>query len=132
MITHRSIEEGIAMEKGKNTEEYFRACSVIEMNELDMLRMEIEEKTTVRVVSDCGEVIVTATIGKQELMPGMCHIRQGVWANQIVPTGTQSTGVPQFSGFKVTVTPAPGAQVKKARDLIFESLGLWRGDVKST
>jgi len=74
MITHRSIEEGIAIEKGKNTREYFDACSVIEMNELDMLRMDIDENSTVRVFSECGEVIVTAIIGKQELGPGVCHI----------------------------------------------------------
>jgi len=124
MITQRSIEEGIAMEKGKQSKEYFDACSVIEMNELDMLRMGIEEDSPVRVVSECGNVIVTAIIGIQELPPGVCHIRQGVWANQIVPIRTQSTGVPQYSGFPVTITPAPGSQVRSARDLICESVGV--------
>ena len=103
MITYRSIEESVAMEKGKYTPEYFKACSIIEMNDLDMLQMGIEEDTTVRVRSECGEVIVTVIIGQQELRPGVCHIRQGVWANQIVPCRTQSTGVPQYSGFLVTV-----------------------------
>ncbi|KAF5091502.1 molybdopterin dinucleotide-binding protein [Methanospirillum sp. J.3.6.1-F.2.7.3] len=132
MITHRSIEEGIAMEKGKQSREYFDACSVIEMNDLDMLRMGIEEDSPVRVVSECGEVVVTAIIGIQELPPGMCHIRQGVWANQIVPIRTQSTGVPQYSGFPVTVTPAPELKVRSARDLICESVGMWREDAENS
>lgn len=112
------------MEIGKQSREYYDACSIIEMNELDMLQMDIEEGSPVRVVSECGEVIVTAIIGKQELSPGLCNIRQGVWANQIVPCRTQSTGVPQFSGFPVTVAPALGARVRGARELIFESVGM--------
>lgn len=122
MITQRSIEEGIALEKGKHTKEYFDACSIIEMNELDMLRLSIEENSPVKVKSECGEVIVKAIVGIQELPEGICHIRQGVWANQIVPCRTYSTGVPQYSGFPVTVTPAPGSIVRGARELLFESV----------
>ena len=36
MITQRSIEEGVAMEKGKTTPEYFEACSIIEMHDDDV------------------------------------------------------------------------------------------------
>lgn len=112
------------MEKGKNSREYFNACSVIEMNELDMLRMGIEENTPVRVRSECGEVIVKAIYGIQTLSPGICHIRQGVWANQIVPGRTQSTGVPQYSGFPVCIFPAPNEKVRSARELIFQAVGM--------
>ena len=129
MITHRSVEEGIAMEKGKNTKEYFAACSVIEMNELDMLRMGIEENSEVRIRSECGEVIVTAIRGYQELSPGVCHIRQGVWANQIVPARTQSTGVPQYSGFPVTIEPTHGERVRGAKELLFTALDMNQEDL---
>jgi len=63
------------MEKGKQSKEYFDACSVIEMNELDMLMLGIEENTPVLVKSECGQVVVTAIVGLQILKPGMCHIR---------------------------------------------------------
>ena len=132
MITHRSIEEGVAMEIGKFSSEYFKACSIIEMNDLDMLQIGIEEKSPVKVVSECGEVVVTAIVGKQELPKGVCHIRQGIWANQIVPCNTFSTGVPQYSGFPVTVTPAPGTPVRSARDLLYESVGMRRIDAQSS
>jgi hypothetical protein len=33
MITQRAVEEGIAMEIGKTSRQYFDACSIIEMNE---------------------------------------------------------------------------------------------------
>ncbi|NLV27058.1 MAG: molybdopterin dinucleotide-binding protein [Methanomicrobiales archaeon] len=133
MITQRSIEEGIAMEKGKNSREYFDACSVIEMNELDMSRMGIEENTPVRVRSECGEVVVKAICGIQTLNPGICHIRQGVWANQVVPCKTQSTGVPQYSGFPVCVFPAPHEKVLSAKELIFQAVGMgWISDAKNS
>lgn len=126
MITHRAIEEGIAMEIGKTSPEYYKACSLIEMNELDMDILGIAENTNVQVFSECGQVIVTAVIGKQICDPGLCHIRQGVWANQIVPSRTQSTGAPQYSGFLVTVEPAPNERVKSALELIQSAVGLWK------
>lgn len=132
MITHRSIEEGIAMEKGKNSMDYYTACSVVEMNELDMLRLGIEENTPVRIQSAGGEVIVRAITGVQSLPPGLCHIRQGVWANQIVPGTTQSAGAPQYSGFQVTVTPAPGQRILPARELVLRSVGMWNGEDDAT
>ncbi|MDD1724083.1 MAG: molybdopterin dinucleotide-binding protein [Methanospirillum sp.] len=132
MITHRSIEEGIALEKGKNSREYYDACTVIEMSELDMFRLGIEENTPVRVFSSSGEVIVRAITGIQSLPPGVCHIRQGVWANQIVPAITQSAGAPQYSGFEVTVTPAPGERILHARELVLRSVGMWTGEDDAT
>ncbi len=127
MITHRAIEEGIAMEIGKTSPEYFRACSIIEMNEIDMDILEIAEHNTVRVISECGQVIVTAIIGEQTCEQGLCHIRQGAWANQIVPSRTQSTGAPQYSGFPVTVEPAPHEKIKSALELVQGSVGMWNG-----
>ena len=41
LITQRAIEEGVAMEKGKTTPEYFEACSIIEMNPEDIQRLGI-------------------------------------------------------------------------------------------
>lgn len=128
MITHRAIEEGIAMEIGKTSPEYFEACSLIEMNELDMDILGITERTNVRVTSESGQVIVKAIIGEQTCEQGLCHIRQGVWANQIVPSRTQSTGAPQYSGFQVTVQPAPDERIQSALELIQRAVGMWPGD----
>ncbi len=124
LITHRSIEEGVAMEIGKDSPEYFRSCSIIEMNELDMVERDIPENSIVRVSSEAGEVIVRAIIAVQECYPGLCHMRQGIWANQIVPARTQSAGAPQYSGFPVTVTPAPEESIRSVRELILKTAGM--------
>ncbi|MCC7565878.1 MAG: molybdopterin dinucleotide-binding protein [Methanomicrobiaceae archaeon] len=127
MITQRSIEEGQAMEKGKTTQEYFKACSVVEMNPDDMKRLGILINTNVKVTSEVGDVIVKAITPTQFCPPGLAHIRQGVWANQIVPPRTQSTGVPQYSGFPVTIEPARNERIKSALELVQGSVGLWKG-----
>ncbi|MDD4126305.1 MAG: molybdopterin dinucleotide binding domain-containing protein [Methanomicrobium sp.] len=126
MITQRSIEEGIAMEIGKTSPQYFEACSLLEMNEEDINELGINPNTNVKVTSESGEVIVKAVVARQTCYRGLCHIRQGVWANQVVPPRTQSTGEPQYSGFPVTVEPAPMEQIKTALECVQGAVGLWK------
>ncbi len=116
------------MEIGKLSPEYFQACSLIEMNELDMDLLGIGERDTVRVTSESGYVVVQAIIARQTCDPGLCMMRQGVWANQVVPCRTQSTGAPQYSGFPVTVRPAPGERIRPALELVFDAVGLGGGN----
>lgn len=127
MITQRAIEEGAAMEKGKTNPDYFDACTVCEMHPDDMKKAGIWKNTNVRVTSECGSVIVKAIEPTQYVPPGLAHIRQGVWANQVVPPRTQSTGTPQYSGFPVTIEPAPQEKLKTALQLVQGSVGLWKG-----
>ena len=103
MITQRSIEEGAAMEKGKTNPDYFEACSIIELNPEDMKKAGIWVNSNVKVTSECGTVVVKCIHATQYCPPGLAHIRQGVWANQVVPPRTQCTGTPQYSGFPVTI-----------------------------
>lgn len=128
MITQRAVEEGIAMEIGKTSPQYFEACSIIEMNEGDIEDLGITPNTNVKVTSESGEVIVKAVIARQTCYKGLCHIRQGVWANQVVPPRTQSTGEPQYSGFPVIVEPAPNEKIKTALECVQGAVGLWKGD----
>jgi formylmethanofuran dehydrogenase subunit D len=128
MITQRAVEEGIAMEKGKTSPEYYEVCSIVEMNIEDIKRLDIMRNTNVRVTSESGDVIVKAVEAGQYCPPGLAHIRQGVWANQVVPPRTQSTGVPQYSGFPVTIEPAPEERVKGALELVQGAVGLWKGE----
>ncbi|MBP2134062.1 formylmethanofuran dehydrogenase subunit D [Methanomicrobium sp. W14] len=128
MITQRSIEEGIAMEIGKPSPEYFDACALIEMNEDDIKELGITPNTNVKVTSESGEVVVKAIVARQSCYRGLCHIRQSVWANQVVPPRTQSTGEPQYSGFPVIVEPAPNERIKSALECVQGAVGLWKGD----
>ena len=94
MITQRSIEEGAAMEKGKTNPDYFEACSIIEMNPEDMKKSGIWKNSNVKVTSECGTVVVKCIHATQYCPPGLAHIRQGVWANQVVPPRTSQPAPP--------------------------------------
>lgn len=115
------------MEQGKTNPNYFDACSICEINPEDMKKLGIWKNTNVRVTSECGSVIVKAIEPSQYCPPGLAHIRQGVWANQVVPPRTQSTGTPQYSGFPVTIEPAINEKLKTALELVQGSVGLWKG-----
>ena len=127
MVTQRAVEEGRAMESGKTTALYFDVCSVIEMNADDIKELGIDLNSNVKVTSECGEVIVKAIVARQTCPKGLCHIRQGVWANQVVPPRTQSTGEPQYSGFPVTVEPAPHERIVPAVELVQKACNKWNG-----
>lgn len=124
LITQRSIDEGIAMEKGKTSPEYFEACSIIEMHDEDITKLGIYPNQNVLVTSESGNVIVKAVKARQAVYPGLAHIPQGVWANQVVPPRTQATGEPQYSGFPVTVVPAIEVERKSALELVQGAVGL--------
>lgn len=128
MITQRSIEEGVAMEKGKTTPDYFEACSIIELHDDDVRTLGLVPNQLVKVTSECGTVVVKVVKGRQSLYPGLAFIPQGVWANQVVPPRTQATGEPQYSGFPVTVEPVTGERRKSALELVQSAVGLWKGD----
>ena len=126
MITQRSIEEGAAMEKGKTNPDYFDACSIIELNPEDMKKAGIKKSANVRVVSECGSVIVKASYLHPVCATGSCSYSPGRLGKP-VPPRTQSTGTPRYSGFPVTIEPAPDEKLKTALELVQGSVGLWRG-----
>ena len=68
---------------------------------------------TVKVTSECGSVIVKAVKGRQTLYPGLAFIPQGVYANQMSRHGLRQPGA-QYSGFPVTVEPAPLSEKRKS------------------
>jgi formylmethanofuran dehydrogenase subunit D len=123
-ITCRSIFQGVGMEAGKTSQKYFNACTIIEMHPEDMKKLGIWKNTNVRVTSSCGSVILKAVEPRELLVPGLCHIPMGPWANRIVPAYTFSTGEPCFKGFDVEVEPAINEQILSAVDVVKDACGL--------
>jgi formylmethanofuran dehydrogenase subunit D len=72
MIPQRDIEEGIAMEMGKTSPEYYEACNLIEMNETDIKKLGILKNTIARVTSESGQVVVKAVVARQTIYWGLC------------------------------------------------------------
>ena len=124
VITCTEIKQGVAIETGKTSQQYFNACSVIDMDPEDVKALGINYNTNVRVTSAAGSVILKVRKPTQSHYPGLAHIPMGPWANIVVPSYTYSTGEPCFDGFDCLIEPAPEEKVEEAVALMHKKCGL--------
>lgn len=118
--TGRTIQQGVAMEGGKEKDKYRLACGIIEIDESDFKRLGVMKNTNVKVTSDYGSVIVKAITATQGPHPGMAFIPMGPWANKLSSTETYSTGMPTFKGVPITIESAPSEKVMNSVELVRE------------
>ena len=116
LITGRTIGQGITIEE-KCEEEYAKEAAICELCMEDMEKSGIKEGNVIRVTSKEGEVCVFAKASDQ-LDEGLAFIPLGIWANIIIPEGTDSTGTPAFKGIKVRIELAKDEKVLNAKELI--------------
>jgi formylmethanofuran dehydrogenase subunit D len=126
LISGRSIQQGVAMEGGKEKDLYRRACGIIELDNSDFKNLGCWKNTNVRVTSEYGSVIVKAQETSQGPHPGIGFIPMGPWANQITNPNTYSTGMPTFKGVPVEVEVAMDQQVLLGVELVQKAC---RGEV---
>ena len=120
LITGRTIEQGETMEISKLSDEYTKATAICELDAEDMTQLGIKDGDNVKVSSDTGSVILVARDATQGPHQGIAFIPMGPWANSITGTGSDSTGMPPFKGFKVKIEPAGSEKVLSAKELIAE------------
>jgi len=121
LISGRTIQQGVAIESGKEKPSYREAAGIIEMDPSDLKKLGAWKNTNVRVSSDYGSVIVKAIEATQGPHPGLAFIPMGPWANQIVNPNTYSTGMPTFKGTPVKVEVSPNEKVLLGVELVQKS-----------
>ncbi|MDD1713227.1 MAG: molybdopterin dinucleotide-binding protein [Methanoregulaceae archaeon] len=118
LISGRTIQQGVAMEGGKEKEAYRKACGIIEMDKSDLKKLGAWRNTNVRVTSKFGSVVVKAIEATQGPHPGLAYIPMGPWANAIVDPNTYSTGMPTFKGVPIEVEVAMNEPVYTSIELV--------------
>ncbi|TFG03429.1 MAG: molybdopterin dinucleotide-binding protein [Promethearchaeota archaeon] len=118
LITGRTINQGVALEGGKNTRENVRAAGICTFDKNDFVKLNCLAGTPVKVTTDYGEVLVYSTISEEGPHPGIIFIPMGPWANQVVNPDSQSTGTPTFKGIKAKVEIVKNGKVLDAVQLI--------------
>ena len=124
LISGRSIQQGVAIEGGKEKDNYRTAAGIIELDRADLKELGIWINTNVRVTSAYGSVIVKAIETTQGPHPGVAFIPMGPWANSIVNPNTYSTGMPTFKGTPVTVEVAANEPVLLGIELVQKQCGV--------
>jgi formylmethanofuran dehydrogenase subunit D len=124
LISGRSIQQGVAIEGGKEKPLYRTAAGIIELDPSDLKKLEAWKNTNVKVTSEHGSVVVKATETTQGPHPGLAFIPMGPWANQIINPNTYSTGMPTFKGTPVTVEVAMDEKVLLGIELVQKTCGV--------
>lgn len=124
LISGRSIQQGVAIEGGKEKPLYRTACGIIEMDNADLKALGAWKNTNVKVTSAYGSVIVKAIETTQGPHPGVGFIPMGPWANSVINPDTYSTGMPTFKGVPVTVEVALNEPVLLGIELVQKQCGV--------
>nr|ARX77072.1 formylmethanofuran dehydrogenase subunit D [uncultured archaeon] len=124
LISGRSIQQGVAIEGGKEKPAYRTAAGLIELDPSDLKKLGAWKSTNVRVTSDYGSVVVKAIETTQGPHPGLAFIPMGPWANSIVDPNTYSTGMPTFKGTPVKVDVAMKEPVLLGIELVQNLCGV--------
>jgi len=124
LISGRSIQQGVAIEGGKEKPAYRTAAGIIELDPSDLKKLGAWKSTNVRVTSDYGNVVVKAIETTQGPHPGLAFIPMGPWANTIINPNTYSTGMPTFKGTPVKVDVAINEPVLLGIELVQKSCGV--------
>jgi formylmethanofuran dehydrogenase subunit D len=118
LITGRTIQQGVAMEGGKEKPAYTDACGIIEIDPVDFKRLGAYRSTNVRVTSDHGTVVVKAIEATQGPHPGLAYIPMGPWANAVTDPNTYGMGMPTFKGTPIQVSIATNEPVLSSVKLV--------------
>jgi len=109
LITGRTIKQGEALHKGKDSDEYRQATGFVEMSRADRGRLapqgwgERGAAQRVRVRTAFGEAELELREGN--LPEGMIFVPMGPAANALIGSETRGTGMPDSKGLEAEVEP---------------------------
>ncbi len=103
LITGRTAEQGNALHRGKDSDQYRRATGFVVMNRSDRERLGMAEGQAVQVRTAFGEAELELREG--DLPPGMVFVPMGPAANALIAAETQGTGMPDSKGLEAVVEP---------------------------
>ena len=125
LVTGRTMDQGCGKERGKLSREYTESVAICEMNPEDMKRLKIRDGDRVKVATELGAVVVTARKSRRLRSPGTIFIPYGPWANLILDSDTDGTGMPLLKGVPADVEPTD-KEVLNLPQLLVQSYGQGR------
>lgn len=116
IISGRTSQQGVGLEVGKTSKEYYESVTYIELSTGDAGSLGVGDGDSVNVETAHGSVVVSAKLS-DKLEPGTSFFPYGLWANQVFGSETGGTGMPKFKGIDAEVS-ASSAGVPSLADLI--------------
>jgi formylmethanofuran dehydrogenase subunit D len=117
----RTSQQGVGLELGKISDEYFESVSYIELSPEDADSLNIKAGDNIKVETNYGSVVVSTKVSKK-LNAGESFFPYGLWANQVIGTDTEGTGMPLYKGIEAKIT-ASKKKVASLTDLVAKIKG---------
>ncbi len=122
LTSGRTLKQGRGMELGKLSKEYADEVAVCEMDATTLDVLGIPEGSPVLVQSSFGSVVVKSRVNRNA-EPGIVFIPCGPYANMVIGSNTDATGMPDFKDTPVEIFAAPTREVVPLDQLLRKILG---------
>lgn len=110
------------MEIGKFSQPYRNEVASIDMDSVSLDVLGISSGDNVRVETVFGSVVVKARLNRR-LEPGIVFIPCGPYANFVIGSDTEQTGMPDFKGIPCQVFAAKDSAILDIEKLLRNLLG---------
>ncbi len=117
LITGRTDKQGVTLEIGKTSMDYYESVAVVELNEEDAEKLGLNENQPVKVETENGAVIVRCKYSKS-VKPGLAFMPYGPWTSLLMTHNTEGISMPSYKGVKAKITP----QEEKMKVLTIEEI----------
>ncbi|MEM1575706.1 MAG: molybdopterin dinucleotide binding domain-containing protein [Nitrososphaerota archaeon] len=124
LITGRSLDQGTSKSIGKFSKEYMEKLAICELDPEDLKSLGIKSGQNVKIKTKYGEIIVKAIESKQAPHKGIAFMPYGPWANLLLGSLTNSSGMPTFKGIEADIEIAKEGKIMDLNELLEEKIGV--------
>ena len=101
LLSGRTTKQGVTAEIGKTSDDYLQNVALIQLNQKVMEQLGLNDGDTVEVKTQHGSAAVKCQ--KADIEENMGFMPYGPWANMLVGSDTQSTGMPDSKGVEAEI-----------------------------
>jgi formylmethanofuran dehydrogenase subunit D len=102
LLSGRTTKQGVTAEIGKTSDDYLQNVALIQLNQKVMEQLGLADGDTVEVKTAHGSTVVKCQPGDIEETMGF--MPYGPWANLLIGSDTQSTGMPDSKGVEAEIS----------------------------
>ena len=104
LIPGRTSRQGAGISEGKFGANYQEETRTLQVAPQDMARLGLQDRQTVKLTSDWGQIEVSIVSAKgDELPPGLLFIAYGELSSQLMGGDTQGSIMPNSKGIDVVL-----------------------------
>ncbi len=101
LLSGRTTKQGVTAEIGKTSDDYLQNVALIQLNSKAMEALGVSDGDAVEIQTKYGSCVVKCT--KADIEENMGFMPYGPWANLLIGSDTQGTGMPDSKGVEADV-----------------------------